>query len=146
MSTLRRSSWLGVIRLSSGARCLDLIEAGRPVGWGWPAAGCDGPVLRRGGDRIWAWYSLIYATVSGLAGGQFLFDALGVWRWRRHENQAHKTWKGGTDECLIMGNLLRRGPILTPKQWALRSGAPTMRIPFNLERLCNRVGAGCSRR
>ena len=67
---------------------------------------------------FWAWYSLIYATVAGLASGQFLLEVLGVWRWRRRENQARKTWKGGTDECLIMGNLLRRGPILTPKQWA----------------------------
>ena len=38
--------------------------------------------------------------------------------WRRLENQAQGDWKGGTDECLVVGRLLRRGPSLRPKQWA----------------------------
>ena len=67
---------------------------------------------------IWAWYSLFYTIVSGLASGQLLFEALRMWRWRHIENQSQDSWKGGTDECLIMGNLLRRGPSLRPKEWA----------------------------
>ena len=37
--------------------------------------------------------------------------------WRCREGQLPGEWKGGTGECLIMGDLLRRGPSLGPKQW-----------------------------
>ena len=37
--------------------------------------------------------------------------------WRCREGQLRGEWKGGTGECLIMGDLLRRGPSLGPKQW-----------------------------
>ena len=36
--------------------------------------------------------------------------------WRCREGQPPGEWKGGTGECLIMGDLLRRGPSLGPKQ------------------------------
>ena len=91
-------------------KVLDLIEAGRPVAGVGQQLGVTGQSSVEGVIVFSAWYSLIYATVSGLAGGQFLFEALGVWRWRRRENQARKTWNGGTDECLIMGNLLGEDP------------------------------------
>ena len=74
---------------------LDLLEAGRPVAGVGQQLGVTGQSSVEGVIVFWAWYSLIYATVSGLAGGQFLFEALGVWRWRRRENPARRTWKGG---------------------------------------------------
>ena len=69
------------------------------------------------GIVTWGWYSSAYAVVSGVASGHFLHETLRVRTWRRRENQTHSDWKGGTDECLIVGRLLRRGPSLRPKQW-----------------------------
>ena len=70
------------------------------------------------GIMIWVWYSSAYVVVSGLACAQLLPETFTVWAWRRRENQAHSDWKGGTDECLVVGRLLRRGPSLRPKEWA----------------------------
>ena len=70
------------------------------------------------GIVAWVWYSRAYAVVSGLACAQLLLETLTVRAWRRRENQAHSDWKGGTDECLVVGRLLRRGPSLRPKEWA----------------------------
>ena len=65
-----------------------------------------------------AWYVLSYVLALGAACGHLLLETLRAWNWRRLENQAQGDWKGGTDECLIVGGLLRRGPSLQPKQWA----------------------------
>ena len=70
------------------------------------------------GIMILVWYWSAYAVASGLACAQLLFETFTAWAWRRRENQAHSDWKGGTDECLVVGRLLRRGPSLTPEQWA----------------------------
>ena len=70
------------------------------------------------GIVTWVWYSRACAAVSGFACGHLLLETLAVRTWRRRENQAHSDWKGGTDECLVVGRLLRRGPSLRPKQWA----------------------------
>ena len=70
------------------------------------------------GIVAWVWYTSAYAVVSGLACAQLLDATLTVRVWRRRENQAHSDWKGGTDECLVVGRLLRRGPSLRPKEWA----------------------------
>ena len=70
------------------------------------------------GIVAWVWYTSAYAVVSGLACAQLLLETLTVRVWRRRENQAHSDWKGGTDECLVVGRLLRRGPSLRPKEWA----------------------------
>ena len=70
------------------------------------------------GIVAWVWYSSAYAVVSGLACAQLLHETLTARAWRRRENQAHSDWKGGTDECLVVGRLLRRGPSLRPKEWA----------------------------
>ena len=64
------------------------------------------------------WYVLSYVLALGAACGHLLLETLRAWNWRRLENQAQGDWKGGTDECLIVGGLLRRGPSLQPKQWA----------------------------
>ena len=70
------------------------------------------------GIVAWVWYTSAYAVVSVLACAQLLLETLTVRVWRRRENQAHSDWKGGTDECLVVGRLLRRGPSLRPKEWA----------------------------
>ena len=70
------------------------------------------------GIVAWVWYTGAYAVVSGLACAQLLNETFTVRSWRRRENQAHSDWKGGTDECLVVGRLLRRGPSLRPKEWA----------------------------
>ena len=49
--------------------------------------------------------------------------------WRCRENQTrrsdrpHRAWTGGTDECLIAGDLLRRGPNLRRRQWRAHCAA-----------------------
>ena len=70
------------------------------------------------GIVAWVWYSSAYAVVLGLACAQLLHETFTVRAWRRRENQAHSDWKGGTDECLVVGRLLRRGPSLRPEEWA----------------------------
>ena len=79
------------------------------------AAGFE--TLIEAGISIVAWYSLCYVIVAGAACVQFLSETLRAWSWRHRENQAKADWKGGTDECLIVGGLLRRGPSLRPKEW-----------------------------
>lgn len=70
-----------------------------------------------GGLAFLTWYLLCYAFLAGLASGQLVFETLTAWSWRRSENQARTDWKGGTDECLVVGGLLGRGPSLRPKEW-----------------------------
>ena len=69
------------------------------------------------GIVTWVWYTRCLRGVAGFACAQLLFETLTVRAWRRRENQAYSDWKGGTDECLVVGRLLRRGPSLRPKQW-----------------------------
>ena len=64
-----------------------------------------------------AWYSICYTIVAGAASGQLLLETLRAWSWRHNEKQVRVDWKGGTDECLLVGGLLRRGPNLRPKEW-----------------------------
>ena len=40
----------------------------------------------------------------------------GHW-WSHRESRPSRAWKGGTQECLIMGSLLRRGSFLRQKDW-----------------------------
>ena len=40
----------------------------------------------------------------------------GRW-WSHRESRPLRAWKGGTQECLIMGSLLRRGSFLRQKDW-----------------------------
>lgn len=69
------------------------------------------------GLAILAWYLLCYTVAAGLASGQLLIETVTAWSWRHRENQAKSDWKGGTDECLIVGGLLRRGPVLRRREW-----------------------------
>ena len=63
---------------------------------------------------IWI-VTYLYALVSYL-----LYRAResvrGRW-WSHRESRPLRAWKGGTQECLIMGSLLRRGSFLRQKDW-----------------------------
>lgn len=66
---------------------------------------------------IMGWCFLFYTLVTWTAYGEFLLDILRAWSWRHSEDQAKADWTGGTDECLVVGGLLGRGPILRPREW-----------------------------
>ena len=57
----------------------------------------------------------LYAVIAVLP--YVAYDATRALVWRRRERQRYRDWKGGTDECLIMGCLLRRGPALGQRAW-----------------------------
>ena len=90
---------------------------------------------------FWVWYVLSYVLALVAACGHLLLETLRAWNWRRLEHQAQGDWKGGTDECLIVGGLLRRGaqPSTQAMGTALRSGAATMRT------LGSRLGSSTER-
>lgn len=73
--------------------------------------------LIEAGSTIVAWYLICYTVAAGAACGHLLIETLRSWSWQHRERQAKADWKGGTDECLIVGGLLRRGPSLLPKDW-----------------------------
>ena len=53
--------------------------------------------------------------------------------WRRRDDQTRSTWQSRTEECLIMGAVLRNGPSFSEKEWReyythtfhMNDGAPT---------------------
>ena len=57
----------------------------------------------------------LYAVIAVLL--YVAYDAVRALVWRHREEQRYRDWKGGTDECLIMGGLLRRGPALKLRAW-----------------------------
>ena len=66
---------------------------------------------------FWAVYLLLYGCAVASASASLTVQAATARTWRCREGQLPGEWKGGTGECLIMGDLLRRGPSLGPKQW-----------------------------
>ena len=75
-------------------------------------------------EALAEWESLFYALYitiylyAAIAALLYVgYDAVRVLIWRRREEQRYRDWKGGTDECLIMGGLLRRGPSLGQTDW-----------------------------
>ena len=67
---------------------------------------------------FWSWYFVACFLAAVSASAELAAETIRARCWRRRENQARHDWKGGTDECLIVGDLLRRGPNLRPQQWA----------------------------
>ena len=63
---------------------------------------------------IWI-VTYLYALVSYLL-YLGLESVRGCW-WSHRESRPLRAWKGGTQECLIMGSLLRRGLFLRQKDW-----------------------------
>ena len=66
---------------------------------------------------FWVLYLLLYGCAVASASASLTVQAATARTWRCREGQLPGEWKGGTGECLIMGDLLRRGPSLGPKQW-----------------------------
>lgn len=68
-------------------------------------------------SRFYALYitTYLYAVIAVLL--YVAYDAMRALVWRCREKQTYRDWKGGTDECLIMGGLLRRGPALGQRAW-----------------------------
>ena len=52
----------------------------------------------------------------------------GRW-WSRRESRPLRAWKGGTQECLIMGSLLRRGSFLQKKDWKHHRTSSSSPVP-----------------
>ena len=78
------------------------------------------------------WYMFyvipLIASLSYLA-----VTAVRAWRWRHRDDQNCSTWHGRTEECLIMGAVLRNGPLFSEEEWRkyytqtfqMSDGAPT---------------------
>ena len=72
---------------------------------------------------VLAVHGVVYVIIAIAALAKLAIESTRAFCWRRRENQTrrndqpHRAWTGGTDECLIMGDLLRRGPNLRPRQW-----------------------------
>lgn len=69
-------------------------------------------------ERLLYWLYIttyLYAVIAALL--YVAYDAARALVWRRREEQRYRDWKGGTDDCLIVGSLLRRGPTLEQRAW-----------------------------
>ena len=72
---------------------------------------------------VLAVHGVVYVMIAIVALAKLAIESVRARCWRRRENQTrrndqpHRAWTGGTDECLIMGDLPRRGPNLRPRQW-----------------------------
>ena len=99
----------------------------------WTALGLGVPLVvwllsmptRLAGDQaetdeiamILAAYVLFFVMTAAVALGRLAYESTRAWCWRKRENQELNDWKGGTHECLLLGDLLRRGPDLRSRDW-----------------------------
>ena len=88
--------------------------------WLFRATGQPGIVSRVLVVSATVWFS-VYSAVLVLYAGYLLTETIRECRWRKREGMKTKEWKtewrGGTLKCLIVGNLMRRGPLLLGKGW-----------------------------
>ena len=104
---------------------------------GWLVVWLFGLTTRLTGDRAeadeiamaLAVYVVVYVLVVTAALGRFAWESARASCWRNRENQARGNWKGGTDECLLLGDLLRRGPTLRPREWREHADRAVPRTP-----------------
>ncbi len=66
---------------------------------------------------VLAVYFVVYVMAVAVALGRLGYESARAKCWRNRENQDLNDWKGGTNECLLSGDLLRRGPDLRPRDW-----------------------------
>lgn len=59
----------------------------------------------------------VYCVVLAPYLGYLLTETIRGCRWRKREGMTTREWKGGTLKCLIVGNLMRQGPLLLGKDW-----------------------------
>lgn len=62
-------------------------------------------------------YAVVWFIAVVVALGRLGYVSAQAKCWRKRENQELNDWKGGTNECLLLGDLLRRGPDLRPRDW-----------------------------
>ena len=69
---------------------------------------------------ILAVWSSIWLVVFGVYLGVPAAVLIQTWRWRRRDDQGrgdNRVWRGGTTDCLVFGSLVRRGRVLSKKDW-----------------------------
>ena len=79
-------------------------------------AGSQDPVA----VSILAVWSTIWLIVFGVYLGIPAAVLIQTWRWRRRDNQGRggdRVWRGGTTDSLVFGSMVRRGRILSKKDW-----------------------------
>ena len=62
------------------------------------------------------WF-VVYVIAVITVVAQLTVAAIRARCWRRRDDQTRSTWQSRTDECLIMGALLRNGPFFSEKEW-----------------------------
>ena len=69
---------------------------------------------------ILAVWSAIWLIVFGVYLGVPAAVLIQTWRWRRRDGQGRsgsKVWRSGTTDCLVFGSMVRRGRVLSKKDW-----------------------------
>ncbi len=69
---------------------------------------------------ILAVWSAIWLALFGVYLGVPAAVLIQTWRWRRRDDQGrggNRVWRGGTTDCLVFGSLVRRGRVLSKKDW-----------------------------
>ena len=64
------------------------------------------------GGQVAAVYFVVFTYALIAASVWLVVDAFRAKVWRSREGQTPEQWRGGTQECLVMGRLCRNGPIL----------------------------------
>ena len=80
---------------------------------------------------ILAVWSAIWLMAIGVYLGVPATVFIQTWRWRRRDDQGrggNRVWRGGTTDCVVFGSMVRRGRVLSKKDWKrfwrrLRPGA-----------------------
>ena len=65
-------------------------------------------------------WSAIWLMVLGVYLGVPAAALLQTWQWRRRDGQGrggNKVWRGGTTDCLVFGAMVRRGRVLSKRDW-----------------------------
>ena len=70
-----------------------------------------------GPTAILVFWFVVYVIPLIAALSYLAITAFKAWWWRRRDGQTFRTWKGRTEECLIMGAVLRFGPFFSEKEW-----------------------------
>ncbi len=79
-------------------------------------AGSQDPVA----VSILAVWSAVWLVVLGVYLGVPAAVLIQTWRWRSRDNQGRggdRVWRGGTTDCLVFGSMVRRGRVLSKKDW-----------------------------
>ena len=108
-----------------------------PVMWAYPWAymWCFGYLFPQvsAPTSVTVFWFVVYVIPLIAALSYLAVTAFRAWRWRHLDDQTRRTWQSRTEECLIMGAVLRNGPFFSEEQWRehcthtfhMSDGAPT---------------------